>query len=220
MTLILKEDSVEVPRTENRASSTNKNNAGWYFPDTKRFNYMGENGLKKEEEDLKDESSFMTSFENINNPNGKENTNNFSNTPMPLQTQSQNNNNIAILKARRDQILSNGNVLKNKKITAKLLRNKSAYPINRGDMPEWKKDAIEAGIRVDYQGTTEHDYHYGKPQKEEYRNFVLNPQVDMTKSGLRPFTIAQFYPISTEYSDHYKFPDHTKVDKFPWIKKF
>jgi hypothetical protein len=87
-------------------------------------------------------------------------------------------------------------------------------------VPEWKKHAIEAGIRVDYQGTTEHNYHYGKPQKEDYRNFVLNPQVDMTKSGLRPFTIAQFYPVGTEYSDHYKFPDHTKVDKFPWIKKF
>lgn len=211
--LIYSEDDVEVKRTVNRASSTNKNNAGWYFPDSKRFNFVGDNGLKKENEDLNEESSFMNSFEN----NQQALT-----TPRPLQNQNQNG--LAIIKARRDQIVANSSNLKSKfnlgpRQNVKLMRNKSAVN-NRLDSLDWKKHATEAGIRIEYQGTTEHAYHYTKPQKEEYRNFVLNPQVDMTKSGLRPFTIAQFYPVGTEYSDHFKYPDHTKIDKFPWIKKF
>lgn len=83
----------------------------------------------------------------------------------------------------------------------------------------WKKHAVEAGINLEFPGTTEHKSKFFKPKKSYYRNFVVNPQPDMSRFQ-RPFTTAATYPIRTEYSHRYKFPDANSIDKFPWIKQF
>jgi hypothetical protein len=78
---------------------------------------------------------------------------------------------------------------------------------------------MEAGINLNFPGISEQKYRYTKPFKPEYKNFVLNPQPDYAKFD-RPFTIAACYPINTEYSSRYQYPDSNKIDKFPWIKQF
>lgn len=83
----------------------------------------------------------------------------------------------------------------------------------------WKKHAVEAGINIEFPGTTEQKSRFVKPRKSDYRNFVVNPQPD-TSRFQRPFTSAATYAIRTEYSHRYKFPDANLIDKFPWIKQF
>ena len=82
---------------------------------------------------------------------------------------------------------------------------------------DWKKDAIEAGINLNFPGISEQKYRYSKPVKENYLNFVINPQLNIGLLG-RPFSEAIIEPIGTEYQNRFKHANANPIDKFPWIK--
>ena len=86
-------------------------------------------------------------------------------------------------------------------------------------LDDWKKYAREAGINTEFPGTTEMKSRYLKPTTNEYKGFVINPQMD-TNRIMRPFTTAAYYPLTTEYQTNYKVPDAKLIDKLPWIKQY
>lgn len=90
---------------------------------------------------------------------------------------------------------------------------------NYEDNNTWKKHATEAGINVNYPGTTEQKYRYQAPNRKEYTNFTLNPQPDISRFD-RPFTTQAYFTNSSEYQARYKYPDGNQIDKFPWIKQY
>lgn len=185
---MIKIDDDGTRKYESRASSTNKNLAGWYFVNSARTNF---------------------STPQQNNPETQVNKNN------SREQESETNEN------NYDNTLNTGNGAKN------LERSKTSIETriipfntkNNNNTEDWKKHATEAGINLNFPGISEQKYRYTKPVKPEYKNFVLNPQPDYSRFD-RPFTIAACYPISTEYSSRYQYPDANKIDKFPWIKQF
>ena len=84
---------------------------------------------------------------------------------------------------------------------------------------EWKKFAREAGINLEFPGISEQKAKYKVPEKENYKNFLINPQPDLAKFK-RPFSMPVIEKKQTEYQFRYKFPDSKDIDKFPWIKKY
>ena len=81
----------------------------------------------------------------------------------------------------------------------------------------WRKHALEAGINLNVPGNSEHQYRYTSPVKANYKHFVLNPQQE-TRLLKRPFLLADYDQITSEYRQRFMFPNKNQIDKFPWIK--
>ncbi len=80
---------------------------------------------------------------------------------------------------------------------------------------DWKQIATEAGINLNFPGQTEHQYRYVKKTYPEFKNFVINPQIDLSRFD-RPFKTAKIYPNSTEYKSRYVYPE--KVQSLYFIE--
>ena len=82
----------------------------------------------------------------------------------------------------------------------------------------WQQAALEAGINIDFPGSTEHKDRYKTPSRGNFAGFTINPQPDLTLLDRR-FEKFSYEPSFTEYQSKYTFPDANAIDKFPWIKK-
>jgi hypothetical protein len=168
--------------------------AGWYFVNTARTNFS-------QEQQQQNNQAFESEYESEDNEN------------QTVNIESNKNHNTS------NKTLSK-NGAKNVDRSKSTIESTKIIPFtNKQQKDDWRKHAIEAGINLNFPGISEQKYRYTKPIKPEYKNFVLNPQPDYKRFD-RPITMAACYPISTEYTSRYQYPDSNKIDKFPWIKQF
>ena len=83
---------------------------------------------------------------------------------------------------------------------------------------DWRQIATEAGINLNFPGESEQKYQYTKKTYPEFKNFIINPQFDLSRFD-RPFKSAKIYPNSTEYRSRYIYPEPINMVKNPWIIK-
>ena len=83
---------------------------------------------------------------------------------------------------------------------------------------DWRQIATEAGINLNFPGQTEQQYRYTRKTYPEFKNFVINPQIDLSRFD-RPFKTAKIYPTTTEYRSKYVYPEPINMVKNPWVIK-
>ncbi len=241
------DDDNEMRRYTNKSSLTNKNETGYHFTHTNKYTFPStpaNMNLAVNEEPHRDTTVTTTMAarddENVSRLNAATPVNKshefIRNTAansvlstyeqnrasvVPQTTQEMNRNSVLSIHASSTYgtcEVVNTNHNHNRITNHFQLNNNNNYNNNNNNGNSWRKHAIEAGINLNMPGQSEHQYRYTKPIKQNYKNFVLNPQQD-SRLLKRPFLLADYDAITTEYRQRFLFPDKNKIDKFPWIKQ-
>jgi len=192
----LRHDDAASRRYENKSSGTNKNESGFYFMNSTKYNFPSQASVNRVDETTDEKNRRI---------------------------QAQSVLSVADIKRKTANQSVLSSYEKNRMSQMSMMAPPSSYgtcetvQISNVHNHNWKKHATEAGINLNVPGKTEHQYKYQKPVKPNYKNFVVNPQQD-TMLLRRPFLLADYDAITTEYRQRFMFPDKNKIDKFPWIK--
>ena len=175
----------------NKSSTTNKNEAGFYFTNTNKYN-------------------FPSTPSNINEPH-------HDNELARHSSMNTTTHEIKRISSNSGLHSNNNEVNRSSVLSYQAPSSYATCETVNTNNSSWRKHAIEAGINLNMPGQSEQQYRYTKPVKPNYKNFVVNPQQD-SRLLKRPFLLADYDSITTEYRQRFMFPDKNKIDKFPWIK--
>lgn len=218
-------------RNANRSSCTNKNESGNYFLSSKRYNFHSATPTMYHKASVAGSEAELVQLdgsEQLAAPN----INSDSTTEQLQQQQQQQGQQEKLQKQRinaQSQLSTNTRAhtvlsMYEKNRTSQMsIRAPSSFGTvesvhtANAHTTNWRKHAMEAGINLNVPGNSEHQYRYTSPVKANYKNFVLNPQQD-TRLMKRPFLLADYDQITSEYRQRFVFPNKNQNDKFPWIK--
>lgn len=222
-------------RNANRSSCTNKNESGNYFLSSKRYNlhtatptmYNKASVAGSETELLQQDGSEQAAVPILNGDSAGE-------EQQQQQQKQQEQEQLERLKKQRinaqSQLSTNNrahtvlSMYEKNRNSQMSIRAPSSFGTvesvhtANAHTTNWRKHAMEAGINLNVPGNSEHQYRYTSPVKANYKNFVLNPQQD-TRLMKRPFLLADYDQITSEYRQRFMFPNKNQIDKFPWIKQ-
>jgi hypothetical protein len=195
------------------ANRTNPSKLGFKTPDWKDYTYGFTHKTSNSKNNFNNDNNRVESRNSINsnNNNNIEPDNVTTPTPTPPLTKYK----LPTSKSLADININRSNTATK---TSTHLPTKQTTFFNKSSN-DWRKDAIEGGMYLDFPGISEQKYHYKEPIKPNYLNFVINPDLRIDLLG-RKFSEALVEPISTEYQSRFKHANANPIDKFPWIKQF
>lgn len=203
------EDDDEVRRHENKASCTNRHQAGSYFnkDEVAVQDYLNDLEASPASNFPVLTASLATSqqrYTPIPSASSSSSATSSTKTHHFQYNSSSSNNGTGTLKSRHESQQAKAGP-------------KFSHENNTIDNKTWRIHAREAGINLEFPGTTEQKSQYKEPKKEAYKNFVINPQLNLSK--LVCYGPRTEKSTESEYQSRYKHPAQTPVDKFPWFAK-